>query len=121
MPLILLIEDDIQLQNMLYQMLTKEGYDVQQAFNGSDGISCYHKSPTDLVITDIRMPEKTGFETILELKKIYPEINIIAMSGGGRSDIKLLEMAQTMGVKRILRKPFSRTELIDAIDDVLSG
>ena len=41
MPRILLIEDDIQLQNMLCEMLKNAGYDVQQALNGSEGISCY--------------------------------------------------------------------------------
>ena len=117
MPLILVIEDDIQLQNMLIN----EGYDVQQAFNGKEGISCYQKTPPDLVITDILMPEKNGLETISELKMVYPEVNIIAMSGGGKSDIKALSKAQTLGAKRILKKPFCRADLIDAIDDVLNG
>jgi DNA-binding response OmpR family regulator len=119
MPMILVIEDDIQLQKMIYQMLTSEGYDVQQALNGSEGISCYLKTPADLVITDIIMPEKTGLDIISELKRIYPEIKIIAMSGGGRADVKLLDMAQTLGAKGILRKPFSRAELIDTVNNVL--
>jgi CheY-like chemotaxis protein len=119
MPLILLIEDDIQFHEMLHQMLTNEGYDVHQAFNGSDGISCYHKTPADLVITDILMPEKTGLETISELKRVYPEIKIIAMSGGGPANVKLLEIAKALGAKAILRKPFSRAELLESIENVL--
>jgi|GEM_PF-787910 len=119
MPRILIIEDDIQLQEMLQQMLTHEGYEVQVASNGIEGIRCYHKTPADLVITDIIMPEKSGIETISELKETYPEVTIIAMSGGGRADIKLLEIAETLGAQRTLNKPFPREELIGTIKEVL--
>ena len=119
MPRILVIEDDIQLQKILHQMLTREGYEVQVASNGDEGIRCYHKTPADLVITDIIMPEKSGIETISELKETYPEVTIIAMSGGGRANIKLLEIAETLGAKRTLNKPFTREKLIAAVKEVL--
>jgi CheY-like chemotaxis protein len=120
MARILVIEDDVQLQKMLHQMLTHEGYDVQVASNGVEGIRCYRKTPADLVITDIIMPEKTGFETISELKESYPEVKIIAMSGGSRSGVKLLNMAETIGAQRTLNKPFTRTQLIATIIEVLN-
>jgi CheY-like chemotaxis protein len=66
MARILVIEDDIQVQEMLHQMLTHEGHEVQVASNGIEGIRCYQKTPADLVITDIIMPEKSGLETIME-------------------------------------------------------
>jgi FixJ family two-component response regulator len=65
------------------------------------------------------MPEKSGIETISELKETYPEVTIIAMSGGGRADIKLLEIAETLGAQRTLNKPFPREELIGTIKEVL--
>jgi DNA-binding response OmpR family regulator len=116
---ILLIEDDVQLQKLLHHMLNSEGHDVQKACNGNEGINCFHETPADLVITDIIMPEKTGLDVISELKRAYPEVKIIAMSGGVRTGTKLLNMAQTLGAKRILRKPFTRAELIAAVRDVL--
>jgi DNA-binding response OmpR family regulator len=120
MARILVIEDDVQLQKMLHQMLTHEGYDVQVASNGVEGIRCYRKTPADLVITDIIMPEKSGIETISELKDTYPEVTIIAMSGGGRADIKLLEIAETVGAQRTINKPFTREKFIATIIEVLN-
>jgi DNA-binding NtrC family response regulator len=119
MTRILLIEDDIHLQKLLHQILTLAGYDVNGASNGIEGIKSYHETPADLVITDIIMPEKTGLETISELKKVYPELTIIAMSGGGRADVELLKIAETLGAQRTLSKPFTRAELISTIKEVL--
>lgn len=119
MSRILLIEDDIQLQKMFHRMLTNEGYDVQKASNGNEGINCFHEAPADLVITDIVMPEKSGLDAISELKSAYPKVKIIAMSGGGRTGVKLLNMAKTLGVDRTLKKPFTRAELISAVEEIL--
>ena len=119
MARILIIEDDIQLQKMLHQMLIHEGYEVQVACNGIEGIKCYHNTPADLVLTDIIMPEKSGIETISDLKKIHPEVTIIAMSGGGRADIKLLEIAKILGAQRTINKPFTREKLLTTIKEVL--
>ena len=121
MSRILLIEDDIQLQKMIHRMLINEGYDVQDASNGNEGINCFHEAPADLVITDIVMPEKSGLDAIAELKSAYPKVKIIAMSGGGRTGVKLLNMARKLGVDRILKKPFTRVELISAVDEMLSS
>jgi DNA-binding response OmpR family regulator len=119
MARILLIEDDIQFQKLLCHMLKCDGHDVQKAFNGDEGINCFHETPADLIITDITMPEKTGLDVISELKSAYPEVKIIAMSGGGRAGTKLLNMAQAIGARRTLKKPFTREALIAAIHSVL--
>jgi DNA-binding NtrC family response regulator len=121
MARILLIEDDIQLQKLLYRMLEREGHDVRQACNGEQGINWFHETPADLVITDIIMPEKTGLDVITELKRDYPDVKIIAMSGGARAGTKLLNMAQTLGAHKTLKKPFTRETLIAAIQEVLEG
>ena len=121
MTSILLIEDDIQLQRLLCQILISEGYEVQNTCNGNEGISCFHETPADLVITDIIMPEKTGLDIISELISAYPGVKIIAMSGGARAGIKLLNMAKTLGAKQTLRKPFTRSELIAAVQAVLDS
>lgn len=119
MARILVIEDDIQLQKMIHKMLTREGYKVQVAGNGIEGIKCYQKTPADLVITDIIMPKKSGIETISELKESFPEVTIIAMSGSGQADIKLLEIAETLGAKRTINKPFKRDKFIATVKEVI--
>jgi len=80
---ILVIEDDVQVRALLKKLLESEGYTVLEAENGNIGIRLYHENSVDVVITDLIMPEKEGIETIRELRKIAPQIKIIAISGGG--------------------------------------
>jgi len=84
MARILIIDDEPQLLDMLGQTFEREGYDIVKASNGKEGIKLYRENPVDLIITDIIMPEKEGIETIFELRKDFPDLKIIAISGGGR-------------------------------------
>jgi CheY-like chemotaxis protein len=66
------------------------------------------------------MPEKEGIETIRELRKLRPDIKIIAISGGGRTgDLDYLELAKDLGAKRALTKPFKREEVLSAVTATL--
>ncbi len=68
------------------------------------------------------MPDKEGIETIMELQKKWPEVKIIAMSGGGRmSAVDYLRIARQVGAGSVLQKPFSPEELEGAITQVLAG
>lgn len=119
-PVILLIDDEKAFRNVLRQVLSKAGYDVVEAENGAEGIQRFHEKPADMIITDIIMPEKEGIETIIELKKAYPEVKMIAMSGGGwyGTDIDF-DMAKKLGA-RTLDKPFALQELLDVVAELLN-
>jgi len=120
MARILVIDDDEQVLDMLYQSLTREGYDVLRASNGEQGLRLYRQEPVDLIITDIIMPEKEGIETIIELRQDFPDVKIIAMSGGGRIGTKdYLHLAKIFGVQRTFTKPVAREQLLDAITELL--
>jgi DNA-binding response OmpR family regulator len=120
MARILIIDDDEQVLDMLYESLTREGYDVLRASNGEQGLRLYRQEPVDLIITDIIMPEKEGIETIIELRKDFPDVKIIAMSGGGRIVTKdYLHLAKIFGVQRTFKKPVAREQLLDAIKALL--
>ena len=84
MERILVIEDDEMIAKMLRSVLEKAGYAVSEARNGKEGLLAQQREAADLVITDLIMPEKEGLETILDLKKKYPLVKILAVSGGGR-------------------------------------
>jgi DNA-binding NtrC family response regulator len=117
---ILIIDDDVQILNMLRQTLEREGYDVLKASNGKQGIRLYREEPVDLIITDIIMPEKEGIETILELKRDYPDVKIIAISGGGRiGPEEYLDMAEKLGAQRTFIKPVERKQLLNAVRNLL--
>ncbi len=121
MKRVLVIDDDVQVLQMLQQMLEREGYEVAEAPDGKEGIKLYRQAPTDLIITDIIMPEKEGVETIIELKRDFPDVKIIAISGGSRAlgAQNCLSYVEQLGVERVFNKPFDRKELLGAIQELL--
>lgn len=121
MAKILIIDDDNQFRKMLSQTLVKAGYTVTEASNGDEGINSFRNEPTDLVITDIVMPDKEGIETIMEIRQLSPDIKIIAVSGGGRigSD-SYLDLARKLGASKTFSKPVDRKEVLATIQEVLS-
>ena len=120
MARVLVIDDDEQVLDMLYESLTREGYDVLRASNGEEGMRLYREDSVDLIITDLIMPEKEGIETIIELRQDFPDVKIIAISGGGRIGTKdYLKMAEIFGVQRTFTKPVAREQLLDAIRELI--
>ncbi len=117
---ILVIDDDIQVNKLVYSMLTIDGNEVYQAYNGDDGLKKLLEIPgIELIITDIIMPEKEGIEIIREVKKKYPHMKIIAISGGGRIGAhSYLNLAKSLGADQILEKPFSKTDLVNLIQKI---
>jgi len=83
MARILIIDDESQIRSMLRLMLERVGYEVDEAPDGLEGIRQYREDPADLIITDLIMPNKDGIGMIIDLKKEFPKVKIIAMSGGG--------------------------------------
>ena len=121
MARILVIDDDAQMRNMLRQMLESEGHTAAVAENGKEGLLQMRTHPFDLVITDLIMPEKEGIETIQELRKSYPDLKIIAISGGGRyGQLEYLPVAKKLGADSTLAKPFRKQELLEMMEDVLN-
>jgi CheY-like chemotaxis protein len=118
---ILVIDDEEPVRMIVREMLIIEGYEVVVAGNGKVGLQLFRSDPTDLIITDIFMPEMEGLETIRELHREYPGVKIIAMSGGGESGmLSFLSYAKRFGALRALRKPFSREELLTNVQELLA-
>jgi CheY-like chemotaxis protein len=120
MAKILIIDDEEQVRLYLRRILEPEGHEVVEAPDGKVGLQLYREEPFDLIITDVFMPEKEGLETIRELRSEYPEVKIIAISGGGRNiDLDFLPLAKQFGALRTLTKPFDRQEMLNAVQEVL--
>jgi CheY-like chemotaxis protein len=114
---ILVVEDDGQVRKMVCKVLGNQGYDFVEAANGKEVFKILkNKVNIKIVVADIIMPEKDGLEIIQELKRDYPDIKILAISGGGKiSAQNYLVLAQKVGADLILKKPFNKQELLDAI------
>jgi DNA-binding response OmpR family regulator len=121
MKRILLIEDEEGLRAMVRISLQRMGYAVTEARDGKEAIDLFKNEQVDLVLTDLMMPGKEGLETIRELRKVRPDLKIIAMSGGGRTgSMDSLKMAKALGAAAVISKPFSFDDLGKAVSGLLS-
>jgi DNA-binding NtrC family response regulator len=117
---ILIIDDDEDFRSMLRMALEQDGYVVEEARNGREGLQRYVVAPTDVVMTDLLMPEREGLETIRALRQINPQVKIIAISGGGASGhLNFLPVARMLGALRTLQKPFTLQQLYDVVREVV--
>jgi YesN/AraC family two-component response regulator len=122
MALILIIDDEPQIRSMLKLMLERDGYEVAEAPDGIEGIRVFRQNPAELIITDLIMPNKDGIGLIIDLKKEFPNVKIIAMSGGGLNKPEgYLKGAKKLGADCTLTKPIDRDEMLRAIKDVLQS
>jgi DNA-binding NtrC family response regulator len=87
----LLVEDDEAVRGILARTLVAAGYEVEEAANGEVALAAYRRQASDVVITDLVMPEKNGLEMIMEMRRLDPGVKIIAMSGGGRTLVSDME------------------------------
>jgi YesN/AraC family two-component response regulator len=122
MERILIIDDESQIRSMIRLILEREGYTVEEASDGIEGIRLFREKPVDLIITDLIMPNKDGIGMIVEIKKEFPSVKILAMSGGGLNRPEgYLRGAQKVGAACTLSKPINRQELLRAVKDTLKG
>lgn len=118
---ILIIDDDEQIRILLRQVMEWGGHEVIEAADGREGMLLQRKQQADLVITDLIMPEQEGLETITLLKKEYPLVKIIAISGGGRiGPDAYLPAAQELGADRVFSKPFDVRELATTVRELFA-
>lgn len=117
---ILVIEDDRAVRELMLHTLSRAGYRVLSAEDGNEGMNIFRSEHPDLVITDIVMPQKEGFETIMALRKEQPDVKVIAMSGGGRHGTEdYLSVARKLGACRTVAKPFLREEMLRVVREAL--
>jgi CheY-like chemotaxis protein len=98
-------------------LLERAGYEVELAPNGARALELQRARPSEVLITDIFMPETDGLETIARFRREHPGVRIIAMSGGGvhvRGET-YLATAGIAGADAVLRKPFDRQVLLDTL------
>jgi CheY-like chemotaxis protein len=113
---VLVVEDDNEVRSMLNDYLTFLGYQTDTAADGLEGLNKIKEQAYDLVITDIAMPYVSGIGIISILKKDYPEIPVIAITGYG---YHAEELAQEKHADFIMGKPFDVQKLKEAVKRLL--
>lgn len=114
MASILIIDDNAQIRTLLRHILEADGHQVSEADNGQAGLIRYRQAPTDLVITDILMPERDGMELTLALMQEFLNARVIAITGA-TGDQNFLNVAKLFGAKRVVQKPFTVEEIRQAV------
>ena len=112
-PSILIIDDEEPVRHLLRYCLEEAGYIVSEAPNGRKGVQAFRKAPTDLVITDIYMPERDGLEVIESLRRSRPTVKILVISGASGT-MDYFKLARAAGASA-LRKPFALQTLLSRV------
>ena len=119
---ILVVEDNILLREILRRVLVLHHYTVDGAEDGRAALALYQKNRYDVVLLDMIMPQLDGVETICALHELDRGARLVAMSGGGErigSDL-CMGWAHHLGVRWLLRKPFTQEQLLTTLRSALA-
>lgn len=117
MTSVLVVDDEDQIRLVIREALERAGYAVEEARDGKEGLERYRNNPADVVLMDILMPDQDGLESIVALRREFPGVRVIAMTGGSNivGGMNFLEVAKMLGARRTLRKPFQIHALLNAV------
>ena len=128
---VLIIDDDVDVRDAIKRVLERAGYSVRAAADAPEALAQLGLESAHVVITDIIMPKQNGVEAIRTIVRDFPQIRIIAISGGGNFGVDTykpnaitttayLAAAERAGAHLALSKPFESVDLIHAVERVLA-
>lgn len=116
---ILIIDDEASQREILKGYLEKKGYKTYSASSGSDGVSVTKSEHVDIILSDYKMPDKTGIEVLEEIKQINPEISFVLMTAYGT--IENAVKAMRLGAYDYLSKPVDLDELELLLEKIIEN
>lgn len=119
MQQVLLIEDDEDIADLVAHNLKRHGYGVTTAYNGEEGLELAASRSFDLVILDIMMPGKNGFEVFRELKKDERTMSVPVLFLSARAQLEDKLTGLSLGADDYITKPFSPKELMLRVQNIL--
>lgn len=109
MPKILVVDDERPIAEIIKYNLQKEGFEVQTAYDGDEAIKMIHKMNPELIILDIMLPKKNGFEVLKEIRMEFV-MPVIMLTAKEEENDKITGLE--LGADDYITKPFSNKELI---------
>ncbi|MCL5023744.1 MAG: response regulator [Nitrospirae bacterium] len=116
-PRILVIDDEEIVRISCRKCLAPEGYEVDLAGSGAEGMRVLAETPYDLVLTDLKMPDMDGMEFLMKIKEARPGTKVIMITG--YSTVEHAEEAMLLGACNYVEKPFTPDTLIRAVREAL--
>ena len=124
MTTILVVDDEPNIRFIIKEIMEQEGYTILEACDGSQAMDVFQNNSNniDLLITDLVMPKKNGLDLIMEIRAKHPTLKILAISGGGglNGRFDYMPIAELVGAKAILTKPFNMDEFKTVVADILA-
>lgn len=116
---VLLVEDELNILEAIRFLLSRDGWRVDTHSNGTDAAEVVRSLKPDLVVLDVMLPGKSGFDILEELRghDETADLPILMLTARGQSRDR--EMAEKAGVSRFMTKPFSNTEVLTAVRDLV--
>lgn len=122
MARILVIDDQEPIRRIVRRALEQQGHEVFDASDGEIGMDILETQSFEVVITDIFMPGQDGIVTLRQIRKRFPAVKVIVISGGDSSGmLDLRKDAELLGAVSSLQKPFNAREVIDKVDEALQA
>lgn len=119
MKRLLVIDDEVEICQLLDRFLSRKGFQVDTAYNGSDGLQKHRKNAYDLIITDFRLPDISGLDLLKEAKRILPNIQVVVITG--YSDIRMAVEVIKYGAFDYVTKPLYPEELLHLVQAALNS
>ncbi len=114
---ILVVDDEAEFLNLFVKRLRKRAFEVTSAGGGKEALAWLENNPVDIVILDIKMPGMDGIETLKEIKKRYPLVEVLMLTGHGSVESSLQGMHH--GAYDCIMKPFNLEDLLYRIQKAL--
>jgi DNA-binding NtrC family response regulator len=112
---VLLVDDETEFLETLVKRLKKRKLDVVSAVSGKDALATLGAEPIDVVVLDVKMPDMDGIETLKEIKKISPQVEVIMLTGHASVEVAIQGME--LGAFDYLMKPMDIDELLYKLQD----
>lgn len=120
MARVVVIDDQEPIRRIVRTALERAGHQVLDAGDGELGLQLLEHHAVDVVLSDIFMPGMDGIQMLRQIRKQFPAVKVIVMSGGDSSGmLDLRRDAELLGAVKSLLKPFTTHEIVAVIDSVL--
>ena len=119
MARILVVDDQANVRKTYSMLLSANGHEVVQAKNGQEGLDVLADDEIDLVISDIKMPDKTGYDVFATARKCSQTVPVILMTGFGYDPSHSIVRASQEGLQAVLFKPFKVEQFLSELRKAL--
>ena len=118
---VVLVEDELNIAEAIRFLLSQDGWRVEMLATGGAAVEVIRKVKPDLVMLDVMLPGKSGFEILHELRAepAFEKLPILMLTARGQARDR--EMAEMAGVSKFMTKPFSNSEMLDAVRELTAG